>query len=73
MERLMALQQIIKHDWQKNSFIYDSINSKGICQAFVIFFYYYYFGKAANAPWWSLKKGANAPALDNMKVAFSNK
>ena len=22
----------------KNSFIYDSINSKGICQAFVIFF-----------------------------------
>ena len=37
MERLMALQQIIKHGWQKNSFVYYSINSKGICQAFVIF------------------------------------
>ena len=46
--------------------------TQSIPRAFVIF-YYYYFGKAANAPWWSLKKGANAPPPVNTKVAFSNK
>ena len=34
--------------------------------------FFFYFGKAVNAPWWSLEKGANAPPPDNTKVAFSN-
>ena len=49
--------------------------TQSIPRAFVrhLSFFYYYFGKTANATWWSLKKGANAPPPDNTKVAFSNK